>query len=114
MTRDKQRLVDYLQHICEAIARIERYTQGMGEAAFLSNQLIQDAVVRNFEIIGEASINGGGTDRQDLVLDDRDKIEMTVPFHRVDQHRDQHLQPLAANTVGGLPQNVSACRVASS
>jgi uncharacterized protein with HEPN domain len=57
MTRDQQRLVDYLQHICEAIDRIERYTQGMGEAAFLSNQLIQDAVVRNFEIIGEASNN---------------------------------------------------------
>lgn len=59
MTRDKQRLTDYLSHILEAIERIGRYTEGMGEAAFLENQMAQDAVIRNFEIIGEASHNIG-------------------------------------------------------
>jgi uncharacterized protein with HEPN domain len=57
MTRDQQRLADYLAHITEAIERIERYTEDMDEVAFLSNQLVQDAVIRNFEIIGEASNN---------------------------------------------------------
>lgn len=57
MTRDQQRLVDYLAHIAEAIERIGHYTGGMDEAAFLSNQLVQDAVIRNIEIIGEASNN---------------------------------------------------------
>mgnify|MGYP001571499840 CR=1 FL=1 len=57
MSRDQQRLSDYLAHILEAIERIERYTQGMAELAFLENQLVQDAVIRNFEIIGEASNN---------------------------------------------------------
>ncbi|MAM87011.1 MAG: hypothetical protein CME36_06860 [unclassified Hahellaceae] len=57
MTRDQQRLDDYLAHIIEAIDRIDRYTADMEEIAFLNNLLVQDAVIRNFEIIGEASNN---------------------------------------------------------
>jgi uncharacterized protein with HEPN domain len=57
MTRDQQRLADYLGHITEAIERIDRYTGNMDEATFLNSQLVQDAVIRNFEIIGEASNN---------------------------------------------------------
>lgn len=57
MSRDKQRLADYLAHILEAIGRIHRYTEDMAEWAFLENDLVQDAVIRNFEIIGEASRN---------------------------------------------------------
>ncbi len=57
MSRDQQRLADYLAHILEAIERIERYVEDMAELAFLNNQLVQDAVIRNFEIIGEASNN---------------------------------------------------------
>lgn len=48
---------DYLQHILQAMERIERYTQGLDEAAFLGSELVQDAVIRNIEIIGEASNN---------------------------------------------------------
>lgn len=59
MTRDRARLADYLAHIVEAIARIEEYTAEMAEVAFLNSRLVQDAVVRNFEIIGEASHNIG-------------------------------------------------------
>jgi uncharacterized protein with HEPN domain len=57
MSRDQQRLPDYLTHLLEAIERIGRYTENMSEAAFLENQMVQDAVIRNFEIIGEASRN---------------------------------------------------------
>ena len=57
MTREQQRLADYLAHILEAIERINRYTQTLDEAAFLNNALVQDAVIRNLEIIGEASNN---------------------------------------------------------
>lgn len=52
-----QRLPDYLAHILEAIERIERYTEDMDEVGFLGNPMAQDAVIRNFEIIGEASNN---------------------------------------------------------
>jgi len=57
MSRDQQLVTDYLAHITEAISRIYRYTRDMDEATFLNNQLVQDAVIRNFEIIGEASNN---------------------------------------------------------
>lgn len=57
MTRDQQRLSDYLDHIREAIERIFRYVEDIDEAAFLQNEMAQDAVIRNFEIIGEASHN---------------------------------------------------------
>lgn len=51
------RVPDYLSHILNAIKRIERYTADMDEMAFLNTELVQDAVIRNIEIIGEASNN---------------------------------------------------------
>ena len=51
------RLADYLGHILEAVRRIDAYTADMSEVSFLENSLVQDAVIRNFEIIGEASRN---------------------------------------------------------
>ena len=44
----------YLSDMVERIQRIEFYTQG-GREDFLQSLLIQDAVIRNFEIIGEAA-----------------------------------------------------------
>lgn len=57
MSKDKQRLFDYLQHILAAITRIQDYTDDLDEVTFLNSELIQDAVIRNLEIIGEASRN---------------------------------------------------------
>ncbi len=52
---DPQRLPDYLQHIIDAIARIQRYVGQLSEADFLQDEKTQDAVVRNFEVMGEAA-----------------------------------------------------------
>ena len=57
MSRDPLRLSDYLGHILEAITRIHEYLVDLDEVGFLSKTLVQDAVIRNFEIIGEASKN---------------------------------------------------------
>lgn len=54
---DPLRVGDYLSHIAEAIRRIEHYTANVNEANFLQDELIQDAVIRNIEIIGEAARN---------------------------------------------------------
>ena len=54
---DILRIPDYLGHIVEAIERIDRYLADTDEVAFLNDQKTQDAVVRNFEIIGEAAHN---------------------------------------------------------
>lgn len=43
----------YLRHILDAIDRIEAYA-AEGEAAFRSEPMRQDAIVRNLEIIDEA------------------------------------------------------------
>ncbi len=51
------RVPDYLGHILAAIERIERHTSDVDELGFLNSELIQDAVIRNIEIIGEASNN---------------------------------------------------------
>jgi uncharacterized protein with HEPN domain len=57
MSRNSQRVADYLDHIAKAIERIQRYIDDMDEVAFLKSDLTQDAVIRNFEVIGEASHN---------------------------------------------------------
>jgi uncharacterized protein with HEPN domain len=44
----------YLLHIRDAIDRILAYTSD-GRYAFLADSMIQDAVLRNMEILGEAS-----------------------------------------------------------
>lgn len=55
--RDRQALRDYLAHIHQAIERIQRYLADVDHADFLRNEEKQDAVIRNFEVIGEASEN---------------------------------------------------------
>lgn len=45
----------YLNDIIEASGKIRAYTAGMDYGAFLVDGKTQDAVVRNLEIIGEAS-----------------------------------------------------------
>jgi uncharacterized protein with HEPN domain len=45
----------YFLHILDAITTIESYIAGLTEESFRQNRLIQDAVIRNLEIIGEAT-----------------------------------------------------------
>ena len=54
---------------------------------------------------GQHAIDGRRADLQDLGPDDRVQVEMSMPLHGIDQHRDQRLQALAANPVGGFPQH---------
>ncbi|MGB3910135.1 MAG: DUF86 domain-containing protein [Pseudolysinimonas sp.] len=49
------RLPGYLNHILEAIRRIEGYTSNLERESFRLDLLVQDAVIRNIEVIGEAS-----------------------------------------------------------
>ncbi len=55
--KEASRLPSYLAHILEAIGRIQSYTEDIDEAEFLKNEMAQDAVIRNLEVIGEASRN---------------------------------------------------------
>jgi uncharacterized protein with HEPN domain len=44
----------YLIHIWECIQRIDSYA-AEGKSAFAASNMMQDAIIRNFEIIGEAT-----------------------------------------------------------
>ena len=50
-------MTEYLEHILSAIKRIERHVTDIDEFGFLQSELLQDAVVRNIEVIGEAANN---------------------------------------------------------
>jgi uncharacterized protein with HEPN domain len=44
-----------IEHMLEAIVKIQRYTQGMTEESFAADERTVDAVIRNFQVIGEAA-----------------------------------------------------------
>ena len=68
----------YVIHILERIERVQSYTSG-GKEAFLQSQMAQDAVTRNFEIIGEAAKRVSPRTRQ---------IHPDVPWKRMAGFRD--------------------------
>lgn len=48
---DKERLI----HIVKSIKKIEKYTEDIHFDEFESNEMLQDAIFKNLEIIGEAA-----------------------------------------------------------
>jgi uncharacterized protein with HEPN domain len=55
MNRHPERTEDYLEHILKALDRIQRYAEGKSKADFLTDTLLQDGVLRNLGIVGEAA-----------------------------------------------------------
>lgn len=47
----------FLKHVLDSINQIEEYVDGMGFEGFVSSRLVQDGVVRQLEVIGEATKN---------------------------------------------------------
>ena len=55
MPNNKKDADIYIQHILDSISWIEKYTENVTIEKFLTEHLIQDGVIRQLEIIGEAS-----------------------------------------------------------
>ena len=68
----------YLAHIADAITQIVAYTAG-GRDEFMKNRMVQDAVLRNLEVIGEAT--------KHLSTEARDR-RPDIPWRRVAGLRD--------------------------
>jgi uncharacterized protein with HEPN domain len=45
----------YVQHILDCIRKINEFSEGLSLRDFKKNEMVQDAIIRNIEIIGEAS-----------------------------------------------------------
>jgi len=45
----------YIDHILDCIRKIQKFSKTLTLKEFAENELVQDAIIRNIEIIGEAS-----------------------------------------------------------
>jgi uncharacterized protein with HEPN domain len=45
----------YIDHILDCIRKINEFSKELSLKEFKTNELVQDAIIRNIEIIGEAS-----------------------------------------------------------
>ena len=45
----------YVEHILDCIRKINEFSNGLSLKEFKTNEMVQDAIIRNIEIIGEAS-----------------------------------------------------------
>ena len=44
----------YIEHIQDCIRKINEFSKGLSLKEFKTNEMVQDAIIRNIEIIGEA------------------------------------------------------------
>jgi uncharacterized protein with HEPN domain len=70
----------YIDHILQAITKIRKYTENLTREEFENDELIQDAVIRNIEIIREATKNLSKEFR---------KIHPNVPWRAMSGMRDK-------------------------
>ncbi len=54
-SRKKRQYLFYLEDMLDSMEKISNYISGLELDAFRKDELIQDAVIRNFEVIGEAA-----------------------------------------------------------
>jgi uncharacterized protein with HEPN domain len=71
---------NFIKHILGAIDRIESYTENCSENDFMGNFMIQDAVMRNLEIIGEASKR---------ISNETKNVTSTIPWKQIAGMRDK-------------------------
>jgi len=70
----------YVEHILDCIRKIKEFSEGLSFKEFSSNELVQDAIIRNIEIIGEASKK---------VSSDTKQIYFEIPWKVIAGMRDK-------------------------
>ncbi len=72
--------IPYLEDVLNSISWIEKYSSGRTLEEILANQMVQDAIVRRIEIIGEAVGS---------LPDDIKKANATVPWQEIKDMRNK-------------------------
>jgi len=57
----------YIDHILDCIRKISEFSNGLSLKEFKTNELVQDAIIRNIEIIGEASKKSLSTQSKPII-----------------------------------------------
>lgn len=70
----------YTDHIINCIKKIRKFVKGIDKKGFAKNELIQDAIIRNFEVIGEASKK---------ISSDFKKVYNEIPWKEISGMRDK-------------------------
>ncbi|MDZ7633534.1 MAG: DUF86 domain-containing protein [Bacteroidales bacterium] len=70
----------YVEHILDCIRKIKVFSEGISFREFSSNELVQDAIIRNIEIIGEASKK---------ISSDTKQIYFEIPWKEISGMRDK-------------------------
>jgi uncharacterized protein with HEPN domain len=70
----------YLKHMFDAITRIEKFRGGLKREEFMENEVVQSAVVRQLEIIGEAAKR---------ISDKTKRSRPEIPWKRIAGMRDR-------------------------
>jgi uncharacterized protein with HEPN domain len=70
----------YIDHILDCIRKIQRFIKGVSYIEFSNDELVQDAIIRNIEIIGEASKK---------ISPDTKKTYFEIPWKEITGMRDK-------------------------
>lgn len=70
----------FLRDIVEFCEHLEEYVQGVEKRVFLENRMLQDALVRKLELIGEAAKNLGEEIREQ---------NQSIPWREIARMRDK-------------------------
>ena len=70
----------YIEHIHNSIRKINEFSQGLSFKHFRTNELVQDAIIRNIEIIGEASKK---------ISQETKQIYYKIPWREISGMRDK-------------------------
>ena len=70
----------YVDHILQCIRKIRKYIKDIDKKEFSKNELLQDAIIRNFEVIGEASKK---------ISSDFKKVYFEIPWKEISGMRDK-------------------------
>lgn len=70
----------YLQDILDSIIKIENFVKNLSYEKFAENEMVQDAVIRNIEIIGEAVKN---------LPDETKKSYPDIPWNKIVDMRNK-------------------------